>query len=136
MPNDYVLAQIASHCDMPVTYFDDPDLTPDADWNGAALLGKIVEGSPEWTADEVAFVRVLRLVPAEVAAKVAGELVEAATHNQLSGVIAQFASLARDVATLLSVKERGGLFRKGPVDLTEDILATMAARANAGKGSQ
>ena len=136
MPNAYVLGQIASHCDMPLTYFDDPDLTPDANWNGAALLGKIVEGAPDWTDDEVAFVRILRLVPVEVAAKVAGDLVEAATHNQLSGVIAQFASLARDVASLLAVKERGGLFRKGPVDLTEDILAGMAATANGGQGSQ
>ena len=127
-PNEYLRAQIAARCDMPVTFFDDPDLTPGSDWNGAALLGKIVEGTPDWTDDEIAFVRLLRLVPADVVAKIAGDLVDAATHNELSGVIAQFASLARDVASVLAVKSRGGLFRKGPIDLTEDALARAALR--------
>lgn len=126
-PNEYLLAQIATRCEMPVTFFDDPDLTPASEWNGAASLGKIVEGTPDWTDDEVAMVRLLRLVPAEVVGKIAGELVDAATQNELSGVIAQFASLARDVAVVLAVQSRGGLFRKGPIDLTSDLKTRHSA---------
>ena len=139
-PNEYVLAQIAARCEMPETFFEDPDLTPASDWNGAAVLGKIVEGAPDWTDDEMAIVRLLRLVPAEVVAKISDDLVEAATHNELSGVISQFASLARDVASVLAIRSRGGLFRKGPIDLTADTEAKMVAKSAANlaepKGSQ
>ncbi|MDT8854628.1 helix-turn-helix transcriptional regulator [Paracoccaceae bacterium Fryx2] len=126
LPNEYVLAQIAARCEISESFFDDADLTPGL--NGAALLGKIVEGTPDWTDDELAMVRLLRLVPAPVAAKIAADLVEAATTTELSGMIASFGSLTRDVATVMAVQARGGLFRKGSVDLTGDALAQMARK--------
>ena len=70
-PNDFVLDQIASRCDMPATFFDDADLTPNGDWNTASFLGRVIEGRPDWTDDELSFVRLLRLVPADVVARIA-----------------------------------------------------------------
>lgn len=140
-PNEYLLAQIAHRCEMPLTFFDDPDLTPAEDWNGAALLGKVVEGTPDWTEDERAIVGLLRLVPAEVVEQVCGILVQAATRKELSGLISQFASLTRDVASVLAVQARGGLFRKGPIaEHGAEWVAKMNAKGTAQqpepKGSQ
>ena len=128
-PNDFVLGQIASRCDIPASFFDDADLTPNRDWNTASFLGRVIEGRPDWTDDELSFVRLLRLVPADVVARIADELVEASTRNELKGVVSQFASLTRDVASVLAVKTRGGLFSKGIVDLTNDFKAKIATKS-------
>ena len=117
-PDEYVLAQIAKASDVADTFFADIDLVDDAD--KAAIVGAAVEGKPNWTDDEWAFVRLLRISSPSVVCEITGLILDRALNAPIAGSLVDMLNLREDLERVGRIHKQDGKFLKGETSVSGD----------------
>ncbi len=114
-PDSFTLSRIAKNCDISEDYFTSNYNPLDSMPTAAGVLGIAVEGVPDWTDDEAAVVRMLRICDQEVIQKVVGVVLAAANAQEITARLSTIFTIGEDFQRLVEVQERKREFSKGPL---------------------
>ena len=114
-PDSFTLSRIAKNCDISEDYFTSNYNPLDSMPTAAGVLGIAVEGVPDWTDDEAAVVRMLRICDQEVIQKVVGVVLAAANAQEVTARLSTIFTIGEDFQRLVEVQERKREFSKGPL---------------------
>lgn len=119
-PDDFTLNRIAEKAGVSPDYFTS-NHDPIAGQSLAAAAGSMVEGMPDWTEDEAALVRVLRLCDPETVCQVLDQVTSAVAQQEFLATIDSIYAIAEDIQRLREVASEHRVFEKGPLaDYPED----------------
>ena len=114
-PDSFTLSKIVKNCDISEDYFTSNVDPLDSVPSGASVLGIAVEGVPDWTDDEAAVVRMLRICDQEAIQKVIGGVLAAANAQEVTARLSTIFTIGDDFKRLVEVQERKREFSKGPL---------------------
>lgn len=122
VPDSYKLEMIAKACGAHPSYFLDAD---DEKATMATVVGSAVEGRPDFTEDELSFVRLLRTLDPETIVQIVDIVLHAISTQPMAGHLASFLHLHDDVLRLDQIREMGGRFNKGDMYVEGEKIMEM-----------
>lgn len=126
VPDRFKLDKIAKACGVSPAYFLEPN---DEEPGVATLVGAIVEGRPDFTEDELAFVRLLRTLDPDTIVQIVESILHAVSTQPMAGHLTRFLHLEDDVMRLDAIREDGGHFDKGDMYVEgEKVMARIRAK--------
>lgn len=112
LPDDFTLARIAEKLNLPNDYFDSSH-DPLVEKSFAGAVGAAVEGLPDWTEDEAALVRILRLCDQPTIAEVLKVLAAGATRQEFLVTVSTIYTVNEDLQRLFDLGAGKRPFQKG-----------------------
>lgn len=116
VPDDYTLTTIAANAGVHPSYFE-KNVDPLLNENPAATLGAIVEGLPDWTDDEAALVRMLRLCDDDTVSEVLDAILRGVSGSKAMVTISAIYTVQDDLARLMAAHDNTGTFSKGSLSV-------------------
>jgi transcriptional regulator with XRE-family HTH domain len=111
-PDDFTLDRIAQNAGVPADYFQ-ADHDPVADNSVAASIGAYIEGVPDWTDDESALVRIMRLCSPETIKEALQVVTRGAGQQEFLVRLDTVFAIKEDLQRLLEVAANQRAFEKG-----------------------
>ena len=127
IPNEFAIAQIVQKTGVSEGYFNDPSLPDEGDL--ASVVGGLIEGRPDWTDEEEAIVRVLRVCPKPTVLLVINTLLKSVATQELTTMLGNITTLEEDIEHLVLIQQRGGQFKKGMSWIDGDTLIRKLAQS-------
>jgi len=102
------------------SFFDNFDLLPYP--SDAAIIGKVIEGNPQLTEDDSAFIRALRVCDSTTVIDVIDTILTSITTKDLVAAFGNLLQLEASVIRLTEIREGKGRFANVsmPLDLTKE----------------
>ncbi|MFV0410924.1 MAG: helix-turn-helix domain-containing protein [Paracoccus sp. (in: a-proteobacteria)] len=114
-PDSFTLSKIAKNCDISEDYFASKHDPIGSVPSGAAILGIAVEGVPDWTDDEAAIVRMLRICDQEAVRQIVGSVLAVADDQEVTARLSAIYTIGEDIQRLVEIHERKREYTKGPL---------------------
>ncbi|MBK8439144.1 MAG: helix-turn-helix transcriptional regulator [Rhodobacter sp.] len=111
-PDDFTLSRIAEKAGVPIDYFQSSH-EPSADNSPAAVIGAYIEGVPDWTEDEAALVRILRLCSPDTVQEVLQMVTSGASRQEFLVTLDAVFVIKEDIQRLLDAGNGLRSFEKG-----------------------